>query len=238
MHKKSFYFKIFLLLLLAGPISCRDEKNEKKAPESLPGVGGNGGQSTQKGDSALKGSQSPSEGIATGSSKVDNPSPTPGTEAKSTAVEKKSKAKLTVSPDTVSGEKKNPASKTAAPPAASSPAPQPSVSAPAASTPGPPAVFVPKFGTIPRNATNDNITGFLNAFPDKRTVIKINFDAAPDEEMNGVKAQITKVLKTAGYTNVVSQSQTVEPRRMPTEIHYELQRDGSVIFWVPVAPQP
>ena len=53
--------------------------------------------------------------------------------------------------------------------------------------------------------------------------------------MKSVKTQIIKVLRSSGYTNVQDQSATIEPKRMPTEIHYELQRDGSVILWVPVA---
>ena len=60
----------------------------------------------------------------------------------------------------------------------------------------------------------------------------MNFDSAPDAEMTQVKAQIIKVLKNTGYTNVSEQSATVEPRRMPKEIHYELQHDGSVVIWV------
>ncbi|SRR5579871_139955 len=97
------------------------------------------------------------------------------------------------------------------------------------------AVFVPKYGVIPRNTTESNITEFVNAFPDKNTLIKINFDGDPDAEMQGVKSQITKVLKKSGFTNVAGQSQVLNPVRMPTEIHYELHRDGSVVIWVPVA---
>jgi hypothetical protein len=92
--------------------------------------------------------------------------------------------------------------------------------------------FVSKYGVIPRNATENNITSFLNAFPDKTILVKINFDATPDAEMNAVKAQIIKVLRASGYTNVADQSGTLEPIRMPKEIHYELQRNGSVVIWV------
>lgn len=99
----------------------------------------------------------------------------------------------------------------------------------------PNAPFVSKYGVIPRNATTSNITSFYTAFPDRTTVIKINFDGPADAEMTGVKAQIIKVLRESGYTNVQDQSATIEPKRMPKEIHYELQRDGSVILWVPVA---
>jgi hypothetical protein len=99
----------------------------------------------------------------------------------------------------------------------------------------PNAPFVSKYGTIPRNATTSNVTSFFTAFPDKSTLIKINFDGPADAEMTGVKTQIIKVLRSSGYTNVQDQSATIEPKRMPKEIHYELQRDGSVILWVPVA---
>jgi hypothetical protein len=100
-----------------------------------------------------------------------------------------------------------------------------------------PEVFVSKYGVIPRNATEDNIIEFLKAFQDKTILIKINFDGtAIDAEMKGVKAQITKVLKNTGYTNISDQSMITEPIRMPKEIHFELQHDGSVVIWVPVAP--
>jgi hypothetical protein len=93
--------------------------------------------------------------------------------------------------------------------------------------------FISKYGTIPRNATKDNITEFVIAFPDKTTLIKIYFDTDPDSEMQGVKAQIVKVLKQSGYTNINEQSQTLHPMHVPKEIHYELQHDGSVVIWIP-----
>ena len=92
-----------------------------------------------------------------------------------------------------------------------------------------------KYGVIPRNATETNMALFFKAFTDKNTSIRINFDGTADAEMNKVKAQIIKVLKTAGYTNVADQSTSIDPIRMPREIHYELQHDKSVIFWVPIA---
>jgi hypothetical protein len=95
--------------------------------------------------------------------------------------------------------------------------------------------FVSKYGTIPRNATIGDMAEFFKAFPDKTTLIKVNFDGPSDDEMNGVKALIIKLLRNSGYSNVQDQSAIIEPQRMPKEIHYELQRNGSVIFWVPVA---
>jgi hypothetical protein len=100
-----------------------------------------------------------------------------------------------------------------------------------------PAVFKSKYGTIPRDANQTNLTTFFNTFPDKNTRIRVNFDGPADAEMNSVKTLIIKVLKKSGYTNVEDQSATIEPQRMPKEIHYELQRDGSVVFWVPIANQ-
>jgi hypothetical protein len=98
--------------------------------------------------------------------------------------------------------------------------------------------FAPKYGIIPRDANENNIATFKNAFPDKRTLIKINFDAEPDAEMQGARTQIMNALKKAGYSNVSDKSQVFHPARMPKEIHYELQRDGSVIIWLqPENPQ-
>ena len=95
--------------------------------------------------------------------------------------------------------------------------------------------FVSKYGIIPRNASIGDMGEFFKAFPDKSTLIKVNFDGPADDEMNGVKALILKLLRNNGYTNVLDQSATIEPQRMPKDIHYELQRNGSVIFWVPIA---
>lgn len=98
--------------------------------------------------------------------------------------------------------------------------------------------FAPKYGIIPRDANENNISSFKNAFPDKRTLVKINFDAEPDAEMQSAKTQIINALKKAGYSNVSDKSQVFHPTRMPKEIHYELQRDGSVIIWLqPVSAQ-
>jgi len=92
--------------------------------------------------------------------------------------------------------------------------------------------FAPKFGIIPRDANENNINSFKNAFPDKKTLVKINFDADPNAEMEATKAQIIKALKKSGYTNISEKSSTFHPTRMPKDIHYELQRDGSVIIWL------
>ena len=96
--------------------------------------------------------------------------------------------------------------------------------------------FVPKYGIIPRNTTEKNINVFLNAFPDKTTAIRVNYDGEPDAEMKAVKTQILKVLKNTGYTSVSEKDFSLTPIRMPKDIHYELQRDGSVVIWVPIAP--
>ncbi len=101
---------------------------------------------------------------------------------------------------------------------------------------GTPGVFVSKYGVIPRNATENNITEFITAFPDKTILIKVNFDGTEaDAEMKAVRTQIIKVLRNTGYTNVSDQSIIIEPIRMPKEIHFELQHNGSVVIWVPVA---
>ncbi len=92
--------------------------------------------------------------------------------------------------------------------------------------------FAPKYGLIPRDATENNITSFKNAFPDKQTLVKINYDADPDAEMQAVRTQIITALKKSGYTNISDKSTTFHPTRMPKDIHYELQRDGSVIIWL------
>ena len=92
--------------------------------------------------------------------------------------------------------------------------------------------FAPKYGLIPRDANENNITSFKNAFPDKQTLVKINFDAEPDAEMEATKVQIIKAMKKAGYINVSEKSTIFHPTRMPKDIHYELQRDGSVIIWL------
>jgi hypothetical protein len=93
--------------------------------------------------------------------------------------------------------------------------------------------FVSKYGTIPRNATQDNITEFLIAFPDKTTFIKIYYNADADDEMQGVRAQIVKVLKKSGYNSISDQTLTLHPIHVPKDIHYELQHDGSVVIWIP-----
>lgn len=97
--------------------------------------------------------------------------------------------------------------------------------------------FAPKFGLIPWNANENNITAFKTAFPDKQTLVRINFDADPDTYMQNVKTQIINALKKSGYQNVSEQSQIFHPTRIPKDIHFELQRDGSVVIWLPPANQ-
>ncbi|HXB44689.1 MAG TPA: hypothetical protein VNV85_11550, partial [Puia sp.] len=97
--------------------------------------------------------------------------------------------------------------------------------------------FVSKYGIIPRDANESNLTVFFNTFPGKSTLIKVNFDGPADAEMNTVKTQIIKVLRKSGYINVIDHSETIEPKQIPKEIHYELQHDGSVVFWVPPSNQ-
>ncbi|HLK30452.1 MAG TPA: hypothetical protein VKT28_17850 [Puia sp.] len=92
--------------------------------------------------------------------------------------------------------------------------------------------FAPKYGLVPRDATENNITSLKNAFPDKQTLFKVNFDAEPDAEMQEVKTRIITALKKSGYTNISEKSITFHPTRMPKDIHYELQRDGSVVIWL------
>jgi hypothetical protein len=95
--------------------------------------------------------------------------------------------------------------------------------------------FVSKYGTIPRNTTQDNITDFLTAFTDKTIFIKIYYNADPDADMQNVKAQVVKVLNKSGYSNISDQSLTLHPIHVPKDIHYELQHDGSVVIWIPPA---
>ena len=93
--------------------------------------------------------------------------------------------------------------------------------------------FAPKYGLIPWDANQNNITDFKNAFPDKQTLVRVNFDNDPDDQMQKEKATIIDALKKAGYKNVSDQSKTFHPVRTPKDIHYELQRDGSVVIWLP-----
>ncbi|HVM87041.1 MAG TPA: hypothetical protein VMT76_02560 [Puia sp.] len=90
----------------------------------------------------------------------------------------------------------------------------------------------PKYGIIPRDANENNISNFKSAFPDQRTLVRINFDADPDTEMQNTKIQIINALKKSGYNNISNKSITFHPSRMPKDIHYELQHDGSVVIWV------
>lgn len=120
--------------------------------------------------------------------------------------------------------------KTESAPAAISPKPAETQAAPDAND-----KFVSKYGVIPRNTTESNINSFLEAFPDKSILVKVNFDGTADTEMNGVRNQIIKVLKNLGYNNIAPQPASLEPIRMPKEIHYELQRNGSVIVWIPIS---
>lgn len=97
--------------------------------------------------------------------------------------------------------------------------------------------FIPKYGVFPWEPTAENITDFTTAFPDKNTVIRVGFNADQDASMQAVKAQIIKTLKKSGYKKVSDESPTVHPMRVPKDIHYELQRDESVIIWVPTVNQ-
>ncbi len=234
MSNNSFYVKAILCFGFASLLSCTNNENEKKVPDVIknPTQTDSGviiktdSVGVKKNDtSVIYQHEKKAEEKIKNSSSVD----------KSEKKEKKNKEKKIAETDTSILVKKGTAvvSKNTNS-AVSDPANKQSAIKPVAVD----AVnkpFVSKYGIIPRDANENNLTVFFNTFPDKNTLIKVNFDGPADAEMNSVKAQIIKVLKKSGYTNVSDRSETIEPKRMPKDIHYELQHDGSVVFWVPIA---
>lgn len=217
---------MILLSAMVSIISCKSDQDEKKAPiENTP-------DSTQKNDtSAVKKTDVDAPAKVT-----NNIKDSATTIAKTKNVEKKIKENKAMRHDSVSGAK-NIKTSVAKKDNTTTPADgNQSATKPASADAGP-VPFKSKYGTIPRDANQTNFIVFFNTFPDKSTRIRVNFDGPADAEMNNVKTQIIAVLKKSGYTNVEDKSSTIEPQRMPKEIHYELQHDGSVVFWVPIANQ-
>ena len=221
-------FSVLLLLSLVCVWSCRNEQDEKQATlvpkDTDKSPGGGTGKTDSSSAAAPVKTDSGVKIVNTNTANPVNPAKKNATKIKeksAAATDSDAVAKARTAPalSTDNGGNKNPT-----PPSA-----QPG-SGIAINTP-----FVSKYGTIPRNATTNDMVEFFKAFPDKTTLIKLNFDGPADDEMNGVKAQITRLLRGVGYSNVQDQSASIEPQRMPKDIHYELQRNGSVIFWIPVA---
>jgi hypothetical protein len=235
MHKTLFYIKWMLLLIIASTVSCRND-DDKKAPEATKATVEAVTDSSAKSDSAGMKKNNVADVPEPAANKKDK-----DTAAAATVKTKKTEKKITESNrarrDTAASIKsalapvsKN--EKAAADVPVTNQSAAKSVTTDAVNKP-----FVSKYGIIPRNANENNLTVFFNTFPDKHTLIKVNFDGPADAEMNSVKTQIIKVLKKSGYVNVSDHSETIEPKQMPKDIHYELQHDGSVVFWVPIANQ-
>jgi hypothetical protein len=234
MNKTIFYFKWSLLFIIVSAVSCKNE-DDKKATET-----------TKTAVDSITDNAAKSDSASMKKTNVANvPEPVANKESKSSAASTTAKTKKTekkiaernpVRRDTTSV-KSTPApvsknEKAVADVPVSNQSAAKSLGTDAANKP-----FVSKYGIIPRDANENSLTVFYNTFPDKHTLIKVNFDGAPDAEMNNVKTQIIKVLKKSGYVNVSDHSETIQPKQMPKDIHYELQHDGSVVFWVPVANQ-
>ena len=230
MNKSCLYIKTALLPLMMLMFSCNNDQNEKKAPDITKDSVQTKSGEAEKNDTATIKKNDAANTPALEKPKSKDSSSTSTANIKK--AEKKIKEKKSSTRDSANATKKDATEAIKKDNAVTTtPTTKP------ANVGSGPTVFKAKYGIIPRDATESNITGFVNAFPDKSTIIKVNFDGPADAEMNSVKAQITKVLKKLGYTNVQSQSATIEPQRMPKEIHYELQRDGSVVFWVQPANQ-
>jgi hypothetical protein len=219
MYKRYFYIKMLLMLVMVFILSCKNDQQDQQVADSTKVAGGNGIDASRKVDTTTIKKDNVAATISSG--KKDSVVTT--TKIKNAGNKKQKR-------DTLDAIKSS-----LAPVAKNDNTVNKNITPPPVKPVDPNAPFVSKYGTIPRNATTDNVTSFFNAFPDKGTLIKVNFDGPADAEMTSVKAQIIKVLRGSGYTNVQDQSATIEPKRMPKEIHYELQRDGSVILWVPVA---
>jgi hypothetical protein len=219
MYKKYFYIKMILMLVMIFILSCKNDQQDQQVADSTKVAAGNGTGTSKKADTSTINKDNAAATVS--SAKKDS---VVATKKIKIAGNKKQKR------DTLDAIKSS-----MAPVAKTDNTVNKNITPPPIKPVDPNAPFVSKYGTIPRNATTNNVTSFFNAFPDKSTLIKINFDGPADAEMTSVKAQIIKVLRGSGYTNVQDQSATIEPKRMPKEIHYELQRDGSVILWVPIA---
>jgi hypothetical protein len=238
MNKKSFYATLFTVSVLI--FSCRDTDTKaiQLQDSTASGNGGSGsGKKGANGDSSATGSGSGSSKTASSvRDSAANKMPVVQSISDNTAiktqvkqVKKKSLTKDSTAVTNSATDDNVPAAKKAKIASADNT----KVEANTSSIAG--KAFVSKYGTIPRNTTMDNITDFLVAFTDKTIFIKIYYNADPDTEMQNVKAQVVKVLKKSGYSNISDQSLTLHPIHIPKDIHYELQHDGSVIIWIPPA---
>jgi hypothetical protein len=226
MNKTSFHIKLILLFSLVSTLSCKNEGNEKKVPDTTKAAAEATSDSLTKADSTGT-KRNNAANISEQSQKKQTDTAATVTTATKKA-ERKMKEKVAAAKDTSASA----AGKNAAAITKGNTSGNPTPASQSTDKP-----FVSKYGIIPRDANENSMTVFFNTFPDKTTLIKVNFDGPADAEMNSVKTQIIKVLKKNGYTNVPDRSETIEPKRMPKEIHYELQHDGSVVFWVPIANQ-
>ena len=223
MDKTYFYIKLMSLFAMATIASCSNNQNDKQAPDSTKAAAMaiTDSAGIKKSDAA----NMPDHSANRNEEKKITNTKTKKTE-KNTAVRDTS-ASLKSAMAPVSKKENAAADATVSNQSAAKPTNTDAVNKP----------FVSKYGIIPRDANENNLTVFFNTFPDKNTLIRVNFDGPADAEMNSVKTQIIKVLKKSGYVNVSDHSETIEPKRMPKDIHYELQHDGSVVFWVPIANQ-
>jgi len=226
MNKASFYSKLIFLLALVSIVSCKNEDKENKVPDTTKAAAEAAADSSAKADSTAI-NRNNAANISGQAQKTQTDNAATVTTATKKA-ERKTKEKVASLKDTATSATGNNAP-------VITKANNAGNSTPASESANKP--FVSKYGIIPRDANENSLTVFFNTFPDKATLIRVNFDGPADAEMNTVKTQIIKVMKKNGYTNVADRSETIEPKRMPKDIHYELQHDGSVVFWVPIANQ-
>lgn len=94
---------------------------------------------------------------------------------------------------------------------------------------------VNNYGIIPRIFTEDDLSVFFSACPEKNTHITFVFAGSPDGEMISVKNKIKKLLQKKGYTNFDKSDATSFFDITPENVHMEKQNDGSVWFVIPPA---
>ncbi|MBS1933312.1 MAG: hypothetical protein JST96_04880 [Bacteroidetes bacterium] len=236
--RQFFSYPVFILCIAVFISSCQDESKEKKAdiPKDSTTAGTGNGNLSKDSSTIHIDSSSVSAANANDKTKAGPAAQPSLTDAKSSTDKSKTDAAIPAKkvreahendkiPKTVTPAQ---AGTNSAPPADNTKIQSPDNIPTATEKP-----FVYKYGIIPWDATADNITSFKNAFPDKQTNVRINFDNDPDAAMQDVKTKIMKALHDAGYTNVDAQSKTFHPARIPKDIHYELQHDGTVIIWLP-----
>lgn len=236
MNRVAIYFKLFFPLAMVALLSCRNEENEKKAPDIIKPPAEAAHDSSMKNDNNVNKENIPAH-LPENLKKNEAEKSNAATIAKIKNADKKKDEKNSFGEDSASilktktGKVSKNASAAVSTPASNQSAIKTAITDPVNKP------FVSKYGIIPRDVNENSLSVFFNTFPDKTTLIKVNFDGPADTEMNTVKTQIIKVLKKNGYVDVSDRSETIEPKRMPKDIHYELQHDGSVVFWVPIANQ-